>query len=73
MRYWALATRGMDFSVEDRVDAVAYNKVLWLGLMSGRAYLVRVGERAAPRRAAPRRRGDDDDVKVSQAKGALRG
>ncbi|MUV24212.1 hypothetical protein GNZ24_21395 [Burkholderia thailandensis] len=58
----------MDFSVEDRVDAVACNKVLWKGLMSGRAYPVRVGERAAPRR-----RGDDDDVKVSQAKGALRG
>ncbi|WP_207863379.1 hypothetical protein, partial [Pseudomonas sp. 71_D] len=38
MRYWALATRGMDFSVEDRLDAVAYNKLLWKGLMSGRAY-----------------------------------
>ncbi|RFS65729.1 phosphoesterase, partial [Burkholderia pseudomallei] len=68
MRYWALATRGMDFSVEDRLDAVAYNKLLWKGLMSGRAYPVRVGERAAPHR-----RDDDDDVKVSQARSAAHG
>ncbi|TPB75739.1 phosphoesterase [Burkholderia pseudomallei] len=68
MRYWALAARGMDFSVEDRLDAVAYNKLLWKGLMSGRAYPVRVGERAAPHR-----RDDDDDVKVSQARSAAHG
>lgn len=68
MRYWALATRGMDFSVEDKIDAVAYNKVLWKGLMSGRAYPARIGERVTPHR-----RDDDDDVKVSQARSAARG
>jgi len=31
--YWAAATRGMDFSVEDRVDPVSFNRVLWQGIM----------------------------------------
>ncbi len=36
--YWIAKTQGFDFSAEDRVDAVAYNMVLWDGLMGGRAY-----------------------------------
>ena len=37
-RYWAAKTRRFDFSEEDKVDAVAYNQVLWEGLMGGRPY-----------------------------------
>jgi hypothetical protein len=55
MSYWASLTRGMDFSVEDKIDAVAYNKVLWAGLMAPRPYPMRRGEKAAPKRR------DDDD------------
>ncbi len=36
--WWAEHTRGMDFSKEDLVDANAYNRVLWLGLMGDRPY-----------------------------------
>ncbi len=36
--YWAQATRGMDFSVEDRFDFAAYNRILWKGLMSDKPY-----------------------------------
>jgi DNA-binding beta-propeller fold protein YncE len=38
--YWAQATRGMDFSVEDRLDPVAFNRVLWKGLMGDKPYPV---------------------------------
>jgi hypothetical protein len=31
--YWAAATRTMDFSSEDRVDAVGFNRIVWRGLM----------------------------------------
>jgi DNA-binding beta-propeller fold protein YncE len=31
--WWIAATEGMDFSKEDLVDAQAYNRVLWRGLM----------------------------------------
>jgi YVTN family beta-propeller protein len=37
-RYWADRTRRFDFSEEDKVDALAYNKVLWAGLMGGKRY-----------------------------------
>jgi DNA-binding beta-propeller fold protein YncE len=43
-QYWARVTRGMDFSKEDRVDAMSYNKIMWRGLMKGaypRSMLVR--------------------------------
>lgn len=33
--YWAGKTHGFDFSEEDKVDSLAYNKVLWDGLMGG--------------------------------------
>jgi DNA-binding beta-propeller fold protein YncE len=36
--WWAAATAGYDFSKEDRVDARAYNHVLWRGLMGDRPY-----------------------------------
>jgi hypothetical protein len=36
--YWAAATRGMDFSVEDRVDPLAFNHVLWQGIMGDKPY-----------------------------------
>lgn len=36
--YWAYATKGMDFSVEDRVDPVAFNRILWQGLMGAKPY-----------------------------------
>jgi DNA-binding beta-propeller fold protein YncE len=36
--YWARATQGMDFSVEDKVDAEEFNRVLWTGLMGEKPY-----------------------------------
>jgi hypothetical protein len=36
--YWASATKGMDFSVEDRVDPIAFNRILWRGLMGAEPY-----------------------------------
>jgi hypothetical protein len=36
--YWARATKGMDFSSEDRFDFAAYNRILWTGLMGDKAY-----------------------------------
>lgn len=36
--YWARATKGMDFSVEDRVDPLAFNQILWRGLMGSKPY-----------------------------------
>jgi hypothetical protein len=35
--YWQRATRGYDWSAEDRIDAAAYNRVLWDGLKGGQA------------------------------------
>jgi DNA-binding beta-propeller fold protein YncE len=36
--YWAEATKGMDFSVEDRLDPAVFNRVLWRGLKGESAY-----------------------------------
>ena len=36
--YWARATRGMDFTSEDRMDFAEYNHILWKGLMGNRPY-----------------------------------
>ncbi len=36
--YWAAATKGMDFSAEDRIDFNRYNRILWQGLMGNRLY-----------------------------------
>ena len=47
--YWIEATAGMDFSKEDLVDAHAYNRILWRGLMGERPYPeVRWGSDFAP-------------------------
>jgi hypothetical protein len=36
--YWAEATRGMDFSAEDRINFNQYNHTLWKGLMGNKPY-----------------------------------
>ncbi len=36
--YWAKATRGFDFSAEDRVPVDLMNEVMWEGLMEGQPY-----------------------------------
>ena len=36
--YWAAKTQGMDFSSEDRIDAVGFNKLVWAGLKPGVPY-----------------------------------
>ena len=36
--YWARATRGFDFSNEDRAPADLFNEVLWAGTMDGEPY-----------------------------------
>ncbi len=41
--YWATATKGMDFSVEDRMDYDGYNHILWTGLMGDKPYPTRSG------------------------------
>jgi YVTN family beta-propeller protein len=37
-QYWARATRGMDFSSEDKFDFARYNRILWAGLMGNVPY-----------------------------------
>ena len=37
-RYWAAATKGMDFSAEDRINFGQYNRILWKGLMGNKPY-----------------------------------
>ena len=37
-RYWARATRGMDFDDADLVDGAAFNHILWKGMMGNRPY-----------------------------------
>ncbi len=36
--YWAKVTEGMDFSVEDHLDAQRYNRIIWRGLMGDKPY-----------------------------------
>jgi len=36
--YWVAATRGMDFSAEDRINFQQYNRILWKGLMGDKPY-----------------------------------
>jgi len=36
--YWAVVTKGMDFSGEDRFDFATYNRILWEGLMGDAPY-----------------------------------
>jgi len=36
--WWANATKGMDFSVEDHLDSAKYNHLLWTGTMGDKPY-----------------------------------
>jgi len=36
--YWARVTKGMNLSDADLVDGVAFNRILWQGLMGGKPY-----------------------------------
>jgi hypothetical protein len=36
--YWSNATKGMDFTVEDRLNPLVFNQVLWRGLMGSKPY-----------------------------------
>jgi YVTN family beta-propeller protein len=36
--WWAARTKGFDFSAEDRIDAEAFNRVLWTGLKGDKPY-----------------------------------
>ncbi len=36
--YWASVTKGMDFTDADRLDAGAFNRILWKGLMGDKPY-----------------------------------
>jgi DNA-binding beta-propeller fold protein YncE len=40
-RYWARATKGMNFKDEDQVDPLDFNHILWKGLMGNRPYPVK--------------------------------
>ncbi|MDR3699902.1 MAG: beta-propeller fold lactonase family protein [Candidatus Sulfopaludibacter sp.] len=40
-KYWAKATKGMDFDEEDRVDPLDFNHILWKGLMGKKPYPAR--------------------------------
>jgi hypothetical protein len=37
-KYWARVTKGMDFSTEDRLDPVNFNRILWKGMMGNKPY-----------------------------------
>ena len=37
-KYWARATKDMDFTAEDRIDFADYNRILWKGLMGNKPY-----------------------------------
>lgn len=50
--WWAERTRGYDFRREDRIDAQAFNRLLWAGLEGNRPYPVRRAAGRAP--ALPR-------------------
>jgi YVTN family beta-propeller protein len=52
-QWWAAQTRGMDFAVEDKIDAGKFNRVLWTGTMGNRPYpTVRSGTDLSKNRAA---------------------
>ncbi|HWY23990.1 MAG TPA: alkaline phosphatase family protein, partial [Nevskia sp.] len=36
--WWARQTRGMDFSAPDKLNAAAYNQILWKGVMGNKPY-----------------------------------
>ncbi len=36
--WWAMQTKGMDFSVEDHLDSAKFNRVVWQGVMGNKPY-----------------------------------
>ena len=59
-QYWIDRTKHLDFSAEDKLDAVAYNKILWAGLMAGKPYPL-MRDAAANRAAGVSGRVEKDD------------
>lgn len=53
--YWVGVTRGLDFTQEDRLDAQAYNRILWAGLKGNTPYPARA------KRSAGRHPDTDND------------
>jgi hypothetical protein len=53
--YWAAATQGMDFSSEDKVDAVGFNRIVWRGLMATPYPAARSGAELSLRAREPTR------------------
>ena len=51
----------MDFSQEDRLDAVAYNQLLWRGLMAGKPYPATRQKASAERPTASARAAEPAD------------
>ncbi len=37
-QWWAAETKGMDFSVEDRIDSNKFNRIVWTGIMGNTPY-----------------------------------
>ncbi len=51
--YWAAATVGLDFSIEDNLNGADYNRILWQGLMGNKPYpQAPSGSNLRPNRAA---------------------
>jgi DNA-binding beta-propeller fold protein YncE len=48
-KYWANATRGYDWRTEDRINAAAYNRVLWEGMKGKIAFPASAGGSGEPR------------------------
>lgn len=53
--YWAAETKGMDFSSEDKVDAVGFNRIVWRGLMATPYPTERSGAELSLQGPGPRR------------------
>ena len=53
--YWAARTQGMDFSSEDKVDPVGFNRIVWHGLMDTPYPTARSGLQFSWREPAPTR------------------
>jgi hypothetical protein len=49
--WWAAKTKGFDFSVADHVPAALYNRVLWEGLMPGKAYPAKLAGQSVVRQS----------------------
>ncbi len=52
-RYWANATKGMDFTDADRVDSDDFNQILWKGIMGKKPYPEKAYQSSAERTHSP--------------------